>query len=126
MLVIMDSSSDSNSISSSNDGSNDGSDVSIGESLDEAIKLEVPRKFAVLLHNDDYTTMEFVIDVLHAFFKKSHDEAMKIMLLVHHEGKGVAGIYSSEIAETKVAQVTAYAVKHQQPLKVTAEPAEES
>lgn len=87
------------------------------------VKVQEPPKSLVILHNDDYTTMEFVLEVLHKFFKKSHDEAMKIMLSVHHNGSGVAGIYPTEIAETKVVQVTQYAKAHQYPLRVTAEPA---
>ena len=78
---------------------------------------------AVLLHNDDFTTMEFVIEVLAKFFRKNADEAAKIMLSVHYNGSGVAGIYPAEIAETKVSQVTDYAKAHGFPLKVTAEPA---
>ena len=68
-------------------------------------KLKEPSKYAVLLLNDDYTTMEFVVDVLHRFFRKSPQEATQIMMRVHQEGKGLAGVYVFEIAETKVAQV---------------------
>ena len=64
-----------------------------------------PRKYAVILHNDDYTTMEFVIEVLNRFFQKTHEEAVAVTLQVHQQGRGVAGIYSFEIAETKVFQV---------------------
>jgi len=81
-----------------------------------------PGKWAVVLHNDDYTTMEFVIEVLQRFFKKSDQEAAEIMLKVHHEGRGIAGIYSREIAETKVLQVSDYAKAHGHPLRCTAEP----
>src|SRR5476651_1187566 len=80
-------------------------------------KTAEPPKFAVLLHNDDYTTMEFVIDVLTNDFSKSSDEAMALMLKVHHEGKAVAGIYSFEIAETKVAKVLEKARQQGFPLK---------
>ena len=97
----------------------DDSDLAVQESKPE---LKEPPKYAVILHNDDYTTMEFVIEVLHRFFKKRQEEAMQIMLKVHHEGKGVAGIYSREIAETKVAQVDEYAKAHGHPLRCTAEP----
>ena len=90
--------------------------------IEDSTEIKEPPKFAVILHNDDYTTMEFVIEVLQRFFRKSNDEAMKVMLRVHHDGHGVAGIYSREIAETKVAQVTSYAVDQGHPLKITAEP----
>lgn len=84
-------------------------------------KLKEPPKWAVLLHNDDYTTMEFVIEVLLKFFRKTQEEAMSIMLKVHTEGKGVAGIYSRDIAETKAQQVSEYAKAHGHPLLCTAE-----
>lgn len=78
---------------------------------------------AVILHNDDYTTMEFVIEVLIRFFKRTPDEAVKVMLAVHEKGSGVAGIYPAEIAETKVAQVTEYSKAQGYPLRLTVEPA---
>lgn len=85
-------------------------------------KLKEPSKVAVLLHNDDYTTMEFVIEVLRLFFRKSEAEAMPIMLCVHQEGKGVAGIYTPDIAETKVVQVHEYARSRGFPLRCSSEP----
>lgn len=90
--------------------------------LDERTKLSEPPKHAVILHNDDFTTMEFVLEVLGKFFRKTHEESMKIMLSVHHNGSGVAGVYPVEIAETKVVQVTEYSKAHGHPLRVTAEP----
>jgi ATP-dependent Clp protease adaptor protein ClpS len=85
-------------------------------------KLKEPRKYLVLLHNDDYTTMEFVVEILHTFFHKSEAESHQIMLKVHQEGRGVAGIYSFEIAETKVVQVEEAARSRGFPLKCTIEP----
>lgn len=78
---------------------------------------------AVLLHNDDYTTMEFVIEVLIRFFKRTPEESVKIMLSVHERGSGVAGVYPAEIAETKVSQVLEYAKASGFPLRLTTEPA---
>ena len=80
-----------------------------------------PRRYKVLLHNDDYTTMEFVVDVLVSLFNKSQTEATQIMLSVHHRGHGVCGVFTREIAETKVAQVSEYARKNGMPLKCTME-----
>ncbi|MBI2893510.1 MAG: ATP-dependent Clp protease adaptor ClpS [Deltaproteobacteria bacterium] len=85
-------------------------------------KLEHPRKFSVIFHNDDYTTREFVVQVLMMFFGKNETEATHIMLTVHHKGRGTAGVYSRDLAETKAQQVTDYAAKHEMPLKVTTEP----
>ncbi len=76
----------------------------------------------VLFHNDDYTTMEFVVDVLRRFFDKDPTEATRIMLMVHYTGVGVAGVYPAEIAETKAAQATEYARAHEYPLLITTEP----
>jgi ATP-dependent Clp protease adaptor protein ClpS len=81
-----------------------------------------PRRYRVLLHNDDFTTMEFVVSVLVRYFHKSETEATRIMLEVHVKGMGVAGIYPREQAETKIAQVTAAAEKEGFPLLVTMEP----
>ena len=85
-------------------------------------KLKEPRKFAVFLLNDDYTTMEFVVEVLKTFFHKSNDEAFQIMMKVHQAGRGVAGIYSFEIAETKAFQVGEAAQSRGFPLKCAVEP----
>lgn len=90
--------------------------------IDEAIEIKEPPKYAVLLHNDDFTTMEFVIEVLLQFFRRTAEEAVQIMLSVHEKGSGVAGVYSAEIAETKVSQVTAYAKTAGYPLRLTFEP----
>ncbi len=77
--------------------------------------------YKVLLHNDDYTTMDFVVMVLETVFGKDTDEATRIMLNVHNQGQGVAGIYTREIGETKVAVVHRMARKNQFPLKCSLE-----
>lgn len=81
-----------------------------------------PPRYKVLLLNDDYTPMDFVVEVLMRFFKKSKAEATRIMLQVHHAGVGVAGVYPFEIAETKVNQVMAAASAEGHPLQCTMEP----
>ena len=78
--------------------------------------LKKPNRFQVLLLNDDYTTMEFVIEVLMRFFSKSEESANAIMLKVHIDGEGVCGIYSHDIAQTKVSQVLDFSRKNEQPL----------
>ena len=84
-------------------------------------KTKKPRRYQVLLHNDDYTTTDFVVDILIHHFHKSHGEATHIMLQVHHSGLGVAGVYPKEVAETKVAEVTDEARAKGMPLLVTTE-----
>jgi ATP-dependent Clp protease adaptor protein ClpS len=80
-----------------------------------------PRRFKVLLHNDDFTTTDFVVEILIQHFHKSHGEATHIMLQVHHNGLGVAGVYAKEVAETKVAEVTEAASAQGMPLLLTIE-----
>ena len=84
-------------------------------------KLERPPLYRVLLHNDDYTTMEFVVFVLITVFNKSEDDAFVIMLKVHNEGIGIAGVYPYEIAETKAEKVMALARQNEYPLLCTVE-----
>lgn len=86
-------------------------------------KLKRPPLYKVLLHNDDYTTKEFVVQVLQYVFHKEHTEAVQIMLHVHRRGIGVAGVYPYEVAETKVALVESLAQQHEYPLKCTMEEA---
>jgi ATP-dependent Clp protease adaptor protein ClpS len=86
-------------------------------------KLKKPPLYKVLLHNDDYTTKEFVVQVLQYVFHKEPTEAVQIMLHVHRRGIGVAGVYSYEIAETKVALVESLARQNEYPLKCTMEEA---
>ena len=79
-------------------------------------KLKTPNKFEVILLNDDYTTMEFVVEVLRQFFQKDFQAAEAIMLKVHIDGKAVCGTYSYDVAQTKVTQVIDYSRKNEQPL----------
>ena len=93
-----------------------------GTALEEARpKLKRPPLFRVILLNDDYTPMEFVVGVLETVFALDHGTATRIMLEVHHRGKGICGVYTYEIAETKVAQVMGLAQEHQHPLLCTME-----
>ena len=80
-----------------------------------------PSLYRVLLLNDDYTPMEFVVEILVRIFRKSPEDAAKIMLHVHQRGVGVCGVYTYEVAETKVTQVIDYARKNQHPLQCTLE-----
>jgi len=80
-----------------------------------------PSMYRVLILNDDYTPMEFVVHVLERFFGKDHEAATRIMLHVHHHGIGECGIYTYEVAETKVTQVMDFARKHQHPLQCVME-----
>jgi len=84
-------------------------------------KTQRPPLYKVLLLNDDYTPMEFVVAVLERFFGMSHAQAFEIMLTVHKKGVAVVGVFSHEIAETKVAQVMDFARRHQHPLQCTME-----
>lgn len=88
----------------------------------EQDQVQEPPMYKVLLHNDDYTPMEFVVQVLVQIFGKPEPEAVKIMLSVHHKGFGLCGIFAYEVAETKVAQVEHAATEHGYPLKCTLEP----
>jgi ATP-dependent Clp protease adaptor protein ClpS len=89
----------------------------------ERAKTKRPVLWNVILHNDDYTTMDFVVEVLIRHFQKSAAEATHVMLQVHRKGAGIAGVYPKDIAETKVEVVTREAREHEMPLKVTTEPA---
>lgn len=82
----------------------------------ERVRTQPPRMYKVLLHNDDYTPMEFVVEVLEMFFRMNREQATHVMLTVHTQGKGVCGIYTRDIAETKAAQVNQYARENQHPL----------
>jgi len=82
-------------------------------------KLQFPKRYEVLLHNDDYTTMDFVIEILIEYFHKSELEAYNLMLKIHKEGSAVCGQYTKEIAQTKVEQVKATAKQNGFPLLAT-------
>ena len=85
-------------------------------------QLKRPQLYKVILLNDDYTPMEFVIVVLERFFHKNREEATRIMLHVHQKGIGVCGLYTREVAETKVRQVMMFSADNQHPLQCTMEP----
>ncbi len=104
-------------------GSTEEPDAQDGLALRERKKLSRPRLYKVLVHNDDFTTMDFVVDVLVRYFRKTSAEATRIMIEVHRHGLGVAGIFTYEVAETKVAQVTAEARQQGMPLRCTVDPA---
>ena len=87
--------------------------------------LQKPRLYQVVLLNDDYTPMEFVVELIEKFFSKTRETATRIMLMIHNEGKGVCGIYTQDIAETKAAMVNKYSMQHQHPLLCEAEPCDE-
>ncbi len=97
------------------------------ESRDDTIleakkaKLKPPPMFKVMLLNDDYTPMEFVVKVLQKFFSLSREKATQVMLKVHREGIGICGVFPQDIAATKVQQVAAYSRKHQHPLQCVME-----
>lgn len=93
-----------------------------GAALKDQQKISRPRRFKVLLLNDHYTTMEFVVDVLVQVFRRSHTDAVKIMLSVHENGSGVAGVYVRSIAETKVKTVHDLAREMEFPLRCALEP----
>ncbi len=92
---------------------NDGYDIAVEEARP---KLKQPALYRVVLINDDYTPMEFVVDILQTIFGMERTRATQVMLEVHTKGKGICGVYNFEIAETKVAQVMGIAQQHQHPL----------
>ncbi|MGS0680163.1 ATP-dependent Clp protease adapter ClpS [Shewanella sp. 125m-7] len=95
------------------------------ERVEESVESELkqPSMYKVILNNDDYTPMDFVIEILQLFFKKDELQATEIMLAIHHKGKGICGIYPFGIAETKVAQVNQFARQNQHPLLCSLEEA---
>ncbi|WP_086932348.1 ATP-dependent Clp protease adapter ClpS [Agarilytica rhodophyticola] len=93
---------------------------------EEKPKLKRPPLYKVVLLNDDYTPMEFVVDVLQRFFSMGKENATRVMLTVHTEGKGVCGIFSRDIAETKAAQVNQYSKENEHPLMCEIEASDDS
>ena len=87
-------------------------------------KLKKPPLYRVIFHNDDYTTREFVVMVLQRFFYKSYEESMRLMLLIHHTGKGIGGVFPHDIALSKVHQVETLATQFEMPLRLSIEPDE--
>ncbi|SMP33601.1 ATP-dependent Clp protease adaptor protein ClpS [Roseibium denhamense] len=108
-------------MSSGSDFDNDGDGTGTVVATRTKTVTKRPNLYRVLLLNDDYTPMEFVIHVVESFFQKNREEATRIMLHVHHHGVGECGIYSYEVAETKVTQVMDFARKHQHPLQCVME-----
>ena len=104
-------------------GGGDDGDVATGVVTRTRPKTKKPSNYKVLMLNDDYTPMEFVVLVLQRFFKMGIEDATRVMLHVHQRGVGVCGIFSYEVAETKVAQVIDYARENQHPLQCTLEKA---
>lgn len=90
--------------------------------LEDAPVSATPRRYKVIFHNDDYTTMEFVVEVLRRYFHKTETEALHIMLTVHKTGAAVAAVYTRDVAETKAAEVMEYARENGMPLMITTEP----
>jgi ATP-dependent Clp protease adaptor protein ClpS len=102
-------------------GSGDGDEGRTGALTLTRTRTKKPSMYKVLMLNDDYTPMEFVVDVLQHIFQKNREEATKIMLHVHQKGVGICGVYTYEVAETKVTQTVDYARKNQHPLQCTLE-----
>jgi len=105
------------------DGKGDEGGTGLGVATRTRTRTKIPSPYKVLMLNDDYTPMEFVVHVLQRFFKMDLEDATRVMLQVHQRGVGVCGIFSYEVAETKVAQVVDYARENQHPLQCTLEKA---
>jgi ATP-dependent Clp protease adaptor protein ClpS len=105
------------------DGDRDGDDESIGIATRTRTRTKKPTPYRVLMLNDDYTPMEFVVLCLQRFFRMNMEEATRVMLHVHQKGVGVCGVFTYEVAETKVSQVMDFAREHQHPLQCTLEKA---
>ena len=113
-------------IRAAGDGKDEGGDdggTGLGVATRTRTRTKTPSPYKVLMLNDDYTPMEFVVHVLQRFFRMDLEDATRVMLAVHQRGVGVCGIFSYEVAESKVAQVTDYARQNQHPLQCTLEKA---
>ncbi len=104
-----------------NDNRTDDGDTGTGLAVKAKPKTKKPSLYKVLMLNDDYTPMDFVIHSLERFFRKNREEATRIMLQIHHRGVGICGVFTYEVAETKVTQVMDFARQHQHPLQCTLE-----
>jgi len=102
-------------------GPDPGGGTSVVTQTKTGAKTKKPAMYKVLLLNDDYTPMEFVVHVLERFFRKAHEDATRIMMHVHQRGVGICGVYPFDVAETKVTQVIEFARRHQHPLQCTME-----
>jgi ATP-dependent Clp protease adaptor protein ClpS len=124
-LAAMSEKKDDNGQSGQGNGTGNGQGTGIGTGSGIATKTrpktKKPSLYKVLLLNDDYTPMEFVVLILERFFNKTRDQAVEIMLHVHRHGVGICGVFTFEVAETKVAQVIEFARRHQHPLQCTME-----
>ncbi|MEE2970622.1 MAG: ATP-dependent Clp protease adapter ClpS [Pseudomonadota bacterium] len=105
------------------DDNNDDAPPTTGVAVQSRVRAKKPSLYKVIMLNDDYTPMEFVIMVLEQFFNKNQEQATQIMLHVHQKGVGVCGVFTYEVAETKVTQVMDMAKEHQHPLQCTLEKA---
>jgi ATP-dependent Clp protease adaptor protein ClpS len=103
------------------DGKNGSGNTGTGIVTKTRPKTKKPSLYKVLLLNDDYTPMEFVVHILEKIFGKNREEAVDVMLHVHRHGVGICGVYTFEVAETKVAQVIEFSRRHQHPLQCTME-----
>jgi len=104
-------------------GKGDDEGTGLGVATRTRTRTKTPSPYKVLMLNDDYTPMEFVVQVLQMFFKMTLEDATRVMLQVHQRGVGVCGVFSYEVAETKVSQVIDYARQNQHPLQCTLEKA---
>ena len=111
------------SMEDDHDSSEHEGDLAVAESKPQ---LKQPPMYKVVLINDDYTPMEFVIEILESFFHMGREKATQVMLMVHTQGKGICGIFTRDIAETKAAQVNQYSRDNQHPLLAEIEASEDS